>query len=152
MQSLNLYPTTSKAAGVQIDCHPAANTFELSDRNFFSCSVTVLVILFYVLSWWCPAMQLMTVVCTLWIWGVPKEKTQWCHVWWPRWPFHRTPSTNPTPRKNLIQQLADILSKVSTCSILLKENLHLQSRADHPNRVVILPQINVCRFQQWAYC
>jgi hypothetical protein len=42
--SLNLFPTTSNAEGVQIDCHPADNTAELGDRNFFSRSITSLVI------------------------------------------------------------------------------------------------------------
>ena len=34
--SLHWFPTTSKAAGVQIDYHPADDTAEIGDRNFFS--------------------------------------------------------------------------------------------------------------------
>ena len=121
--SLNLFPATSNAESVQIDCHPADDTAELSDRNFFSCSGMSVMIFLHMLSWCYPAVQLMFVVCccTLWIWGNPKKKVQWRQIWCPRWQFHRTPSTNPTSRKKLIQQLADILSQVRKCSILLKE-------------------------------
>ena len=74
--SFNLLPTTSNAEGVQIDCHPADDTAEFCDRNFFSRSVTSLVIFLQTLFWYYPAVQLMLVVCfcTLWIWGASKEK------------------------------------------------------------------------------